>query len=319
MNKETIHIAFLIAILSCAQFAEAQPKKIPRIGWLSIGHGPKVSPPFKQAMRQLGWFHGQNIEVVARFAKEKRDEIPKLAAELVHLNVDVIVAADSSVIRAAKNATDTIPIVMTVVSDPVSLGYVASLARPGGNVTGLSNKMNELNGKRLQILKEAVPSVSHVAMLGPSRYKGWKKVKGVSRSLGVQMQMLAADNPDELEQSFQRLLRERLNGLVVIPSPATNSQRSQIIKFASHNRLPAIYPLTIYVFDGGLISYGPRMDAMLRRAAYYVDRILKGAKPSDLPVEQPMTAELAINVKTATASGIKIMPEVLQQADIVIK
>jgi len=243
-----------------------------------------------------------------------------LRAELVQLNVGLIVAADSSVIPAAKEATNTIPIVMTVVRDPVSQGYVASLARPGGNITGLSIGMRPSGGKRLEILKEAVPSVSRLAVLLPSsRDRGRMKFKSVSQAFGVQTQTFEFGNADELEHALQAVLRIRPNGLMVVASPETNFHRKKIIKFASQNRLPAIYPAAMYVMDGGLMSYGQNLRVRDRRAAYYVDRILKGAKPSDLPVEQPMKAEFAVNLKTAAAIGIKIPPEVLQRADQVIR
>ena len=210
---------------------------------------------------------------------------------------------------------------MTVVRDPVSQGYVASLARPGGNITGLSFGMHPSNGKRLEILKEAVPSVSRMAVLAPSsRDRGRKKkFETVSHAFGVQTQTFEFGNADELEHAFQAVLRMRPNGLMVIAGAETNLHQKQIIKFASQNRLPAIYPAATYVMDGGLMSYGQNLRVRVRRAAYYVDRILKGAKPSDLPVERPMAAEFAINLKAAKEIGLKIPPEVLQRADKVIK
>lgn len=315
VSKKSTTTALALAILVCAHFAGAQTKKIPRIGWLSVGHGPRIPRPFTLGLRELGWVEGRNVTIEARFAEERYDRLPKLAAELVELKVDVIVAADSPVIPAAKDATKTIPIVMGVVRDPVALGYVASLARPGGNITGLSNNVGPLGGKRLQILKETVPSVSRVAIFDPTGRVDWKRMESVSGALGIQFQPLPFKHPDELDSILKAARTERANGLIVNPGPQTNFHRNRIISFASQNRLPAIYASIIYVADGGLMSYGPNLTVMRRRAAYYVDKILKGAKPSDLPVERPMAAEFAINLKAAETIGIKIPPEVLQRAD----
>jgi putative ABC transport system substrate-binding protein len=236
------------------------------------------------------------------------------------MKVDVIVAADAAVIRAAKNATRTIPIVMAIISAPVSAGHVASLARPGGNLTGLSDDLGPLDGKRLQILKEALPSVSSVAIFDPTGRVDWKMMENVSHALGIKLQELPMfKSSDELESVFQATRTIRVDGLLVAASAWTNLHRDKIIKFASQYRLPAIYPTPIYVADGGLMSYGPNIAVLFRRAAYYVDKILKGAKPSALPVERPMTAEFAINLKAAEAIRIRIPPEVLQRADKVIR
>ena len=320
MNRRSAFATLVLSTLICVQFVAAQTNKIPRLGWLSVGYGPKVNPSFRDAMRELGWFHGQNIEVVARFAHEKYDQLPKLAAELVQLNVDVIVAADSPVIRAAKDATNTIPIVMAVVGDPVASGYAASLARPGGNLTGLTNDLGPIDTKRLEILKEALPSISRVIILEPRpNHVDWKILETVSRASGIQLQRLSCKDPQELESLLKIAQTTGANGLITIPSPKTNFHRAKIIDFATHNRIAAIYPLIEYVIDGGLMSYGPNRRMMSKRAAYYVDRILKGAKPSDLPVERPMTAEFAINLRTAKEIGLTLPAEVLQRANSVIK
>jgi putative ABC transport system substrate-binding protein len=320
MKEINVVIIAIIWALTFAHVAEAQKtKKIPRLGWLSVGHGPKVHPNFRQAMRELGWFHGQNIEVVTRFAKEQYDHLPKFAAELVQLNVDVIVAADSLAIPAAKNATSTIPIVMSVVGPPVSRGYVASLARPGGNVTGLTNDLGPVDGKRLQILKEAVPRISRVAIFDPTPNVDWNTLETVSRACGIELERLQFKQPDELESVFKTARSKRVNGLMVTPSPKTNFHRHKIIEFATRNALAGIYPLAAYVRDGGLMSYGPDLRVMQRRAAYYVDKILKGAKPSDLPVERPMVAEFTINLRAAKEIGITLPPEILQRADRIVK
>jgi putative ABC transport system substrate-binding protein len=319
MNKKHAIIALVISTLFFVHVAGAQTKKIPRIGWLSIRHGPTIHPSFIQGLRELGWFVGDNLGIEARFANERHDELPKLARELVRLNVNLIVAADSSVIPAAKEATNKIPIVMTVVRVPVSQGYVASLARPGGSITGLSIAMRPSSGKRLEIFKEAVPSVSRVAVLGPSSYRVGKKFGSVSHALGVQTQRFDFANADELDHTFQAVLRMRPNGLMVGAGAETNLHRKQITKFASQNRLPAIYPVATYVMDGGLVSYGRNLRVRGRRAAYYVDKILRGTKSSDLPVERPMTAAFIFNLKDAKEIGLKIPPEVLQRADKVIR
>lgn len=300
-------------------FTQEQTKRIPRVGWLSVRHGPRIDWPFKQAMRELGWFDGENIDIVTRFASERYDQLPKLAAELVQLNVSVIVAADSTVIRAAKNASRTIPIVMSVVKDPVASGYVASFARPGGNITGLSNNLGPLHGKRLQILREAVPTLSRVGFLAPRGSVDWKTMESLSRKLGVEAQGLPFQYPGELETLFKTVQANRTNGLVITAGPSTNLHRRKIIEFASLNRIPAIYPLALYVAEGGLMSYGPNRRLMHKRAAYFVDHILKGAKPADLPVERPMAAEFAINLKAAEAIRINLPTEVLQRADKVIR
>jgi putative tryptophan/tyrosine transport system substrate-binding protein len=319
MRKRSAITPLAIAILLSVNVAAPQTKNIPRIGWLSVRHGPTVNSHFVDALAELGWTVGENITIEARFAEERYDRLPRLAAELVQLKVDVIVAADSLVISAAKNATRTIPIVMGVVGDSVSLGYVRSVARPGGNITGIANIMG-LTGKRLEILKEVVPGVSHVAVLAPTKnLVDWKKIEAVSRALGVQLYDLRLEHPDTLESAFRAIRTIRANGLLVVASPQTNFRHHEIIKFATRYQLPAVYPLPIYAGDGGLMSYGPDLTIMRRRAAYYVDKILKGAKPSDLPVERPVTAKFVINLKAAEAIRIKIPPEVLQRADTVIK
>jgi putative tryptophan/tyrosine transport system substrate-binding protein len=319
MNTKCAVITLMFSTLIFVSIAGAQTKKIPRLGWLSVGYGPGVNPNFRQAMRELGWFHGENITVETRFAHERYDQLPKLAAELVQLRVDVIAAADSVVIPAAKNATNTIPIVMVVSRDPVSEGYVASLARPGGNITGLTNDLRPISGKRLQILKESVPSVSRVGIIFPRLDVDSKKLETTSRSLGVEPLVVRFEDPDRLDSILNTARTQRINGLMVLSGSQTNRHRTKIITFASQYRLPAMYSLSDYVADGGLMSYGPNLPAMYRRAAYYVDKILKGAKPSDLPVERPVTAEFAINLKAAKAIRIKIPPEVLQRADRVIR
>jgi putative ABC transport system substrate-binding protein len=319
-SRKSAVITVVVSTLILVHVAEAQTKKIPRVGWLSVGHGPRVNPHFRRGMRDLGWLNGQNFVVETRFARKKYDQLPKLAAELVQLKVDVIVTASAPAIPAAKNATRTIPIVITTVGDPVSRGHVASFARPGGNITGLSNDLGPLDGKRLQLLKEAIAPVARVAIFDPTGLVDLKMMENVSRALGIELQKLPRfKRSDELESLFSAIRTNRLNGLIIASSAWTNLHRPEIIKFASQYQLPAIYPGAVYVTDGGLMSYGPNNAVLFRRAAYYVDKILKGAKPSDLPVERPMTAEFAINLKTAKEIGLSIPPEVLQRADKVIR
>jgi putative ABC transport system substrate-binding protein len=309
----------VIASSVCVQIAEAQNKKLPRVGWLSLGRGPTPPVAFIEGLRKLGWYVGENIAIEGRFARERRDDLARLAAELLQLKVDVIVAASSPALPVAKNATRTIPIIMTTNSDPVESGYVASFARPGGNITGLTTNHGSFNAKRLEIFKQAVPRLSRLAVFDPRSRGDWGTIKRAGKGLGIQLDRLHWSHPDALKSLFKATALQRPDGLMVIAGPETNAHRREFIAFASRNRLPAMYPLPIYAADGGLMSFGPNLDVIYRRAAYYVDRILKGAKPSDLPVERPLRAEFVVNLKAAKEIGLMISPEVLQRADIVIR
>jgi len=267
----------------------------------------------------LGWFEGQNLVIEWRFAEASDERLAALAAELVQLRVDVLVAGDSRAIPAAQHATSTIPIVMTVSGDPVAQGYVTSLARPGGNTTGLANMTTQLVGKRLELLTEAVPGVSRVAVLGPTGHPDWSELAVAAQALGLQLHTLPVASPDEFEPALAAAMREHADALIVLPSPITNLHNRQIVNLVAQSRLPAMYALKGYVAVGGLMAYGPSIPALYWRAAYYVDRILKGAKPADLPVEQPMKFEFVINLKTAQALGLTLPPLLLYQADEVIK
>ena len=323
MKAKILVYALPALILITIHLAQAQqPKKIPRIGLLNFGTSEADRPrqqSFLAGLHYLGWVEGQNIAIERRYANESRNQLLDIAAELVRLRVDVIVALDSVAIRPAMQATGTIPIVMAVSGDPVEAGLVDSLARPGGNVTGLSNVSPQLAGKRLELLKETVPGVSKVAVLGPPTHEDWIEIAFAALQQKVRLQTLQVREPEEFEKGFEAARTKRAKALIVLPSPTTNSYPEKIVSLAAKYRLPAMYGLGSYVTVGGLMSYAPRLSALYRRAAYYVDRILMGAKPADLPVEQPTKFELVINLKTAEDLGLTIPPLVLMRADKVIK
>ncbi len=325
MNKQISAVLLATAMLSVFQLAEAQqPKKVPRVGILRLGSPPDpFVEAFRQGLRDLGYMEGKNILIEYRYAEGKSDRLPNLAAELVRIKSDVIVTADTPPIRAVKNATREIPIIMGNVADPVAAGLVASLARPGGNITGLSNLAPELDGKRLELLKETLPIVTRVAWVwdpgNPGLTVRLKQMQAASQALGLKLQALEVRNPEELESAFKAALREHA-GALLVPAVMVSSYRRQIVDFAEKKRLPLIYDTREFVEQaGGLMSYGPDFSDLWRRAAWYVDKILKGAKPADLPVEQPTKFELVINLKTAKQIGLTIPPNVLARADKVIR
>jgi putative ABC transport system substrate-binding protein len=326
VRRKTIGVIVTItlSILAAPIAASAQPQaNVPRIGWLSFGYPPSEADRqrslFLQGLRELGWVEGQNIVIEQRYAEEHSDRLPALAAELVQLRVKVLVLASSAAIPAAKQATSTIPIVMTVSDDPVGRGFVASLARPGGNITGLTDISPQLVGKRLELLKEVVPSMVRLAVLGPPNHADWPEVTVTAQALGIQLQALTVQRPDDFELAFEAATRERADALLVLPSPITTRYHGRIVSLAAQSQLPAIYPVKEFVKVGGLMAYGPSIPDRLQRTAYYVDRILKGAKPADLPVERPMRFELVINLTTAQALGITMPPSLLLLADEVIQ
>jgi putative ABC transport system substrate-binding protein len=278
---------------------------------------------FRQGLRAIGYVEGQNITIEYRYAEGKENRLPDLAANLVHLKVDVIVVGGSQVISAVKNATGTIPVVMGASSDPVGTGLVASLARPGGNITGLTLLSPELSGKRLELLKETVPGVSRIAALShpanPASALMLRETREAARSLGVQLQILEVRGADEFDNAFEAAKKDRAGALNVLGAAFLTAHRKKIVELAAKNRLPAIYNVQQFVEDGGLIFYGPNIPDMFRRATTFVDKILKGAKPADLPVEQPMKFELVINLKTAKQIGLTVPPHVLARADKVIR
>jgi putative tryptophan/tyrosine transport system substrate-binding protein len=306
--------------------ATAQPTKVPRIGFLVASAASANSArveAFRQGLRELGYVEGKNIIIESRFAEGKTDRLPALAADLVRLKVDVIVSAGPAVTRPASEATKTIPIVMAQDGDPVANGFVASLARPGGNITGLATLAPELSGKQLELLKEIVPKLSRVAIIGnstrPGNAQALKEIEFAAGALGVQLQYVDVREPKDIETAFRTQSKGRAEAVLVLNSPVLNSQRKQLTDLAAKNRLPTIYDRREFVDDGGLMSYGTNLADLSRRSATYVDKILKGAKPADLPVEQPTKFELVINLKTAKQIGLTIPQSVLYRADKVIK
>jgi putative ABC transport system substrate-binding protein len=322
-------IAAFIALLTLAlvHLAEAQQaKKVPRIGFLGIASPSTISArieAFRQGLRELGYVEGKNIVIEYRSAEGKLDRLSELAAELVRLKVDVILTTGPAVTRAAKEATVTIPIVMAFDNDPVGSGFVASLARPGGNITGLSALSPEVSGKQLELLKEIAPRLSRVAVLGSSTVPGnaqaLREIELAAKALAVQLQYLEVRDPKDIETVFQEARKGRTDALLVLANAVVTTHRRQVADLAVKSRLPAIYYAAEFVEDGGLITYGVSIADLFRRAATYVDKILKGAKPADLPVEQPMKFELIINLKAAKQIGVTIPPNVLARADKVIK
>src|SRR5262245_7324164 len=321
-----VAIGELFVALTLAVEAQ-QPTTVPRIGYLSPT-SPSVSPAridaFRQGLRELGYVEGKNIVIDYRYAEGKFDRLPALAAELVRLKVDLIVTTGPTVTRAAKEATTTVPIVMATDTDPVGNGFVASLARPGGNVTGLSALAPELSGKQLELLKEIVPSLSRVAVFGTSTNPGnaqmLKEVKLAAGAFGVKLQYLEVRGPKDIEAAFRAGSKERAEAVLYLVAGLVDAgHRTRIAELAVKNRLPAIYQSRRYVEDGGLMSYGVNTADLDRRAATYVDKILEGRTPADLPVEQPTKFEFIINLKAAKQIGPTIPPNVLARADTVIR
>ena len=320
-------ILFAGALLAFAVIVEAQqPKKVPRIGVISQGSlssDARSIKAFREGLRGLGYVEGQNITIEYRYAEGVDERFPILADELVQLKVNVIVAHNTPATRAAKNATQTIPIVMEGVTDPVGTGLVASLAHPGGNVTGLSNVGSDLGGKRLELLKEAFPKVSRVAVLWDSANAGnavWlAEMKVAAGPVRITLQPLDVHGADGFERAFSAIKKEHADALSVLWNAPVNTNRARIVDFAAKSKLPAIYASNLFGDIGGLMSYGTNDADLWRRAATYVDKILKGAKPADLPVEQPTKFEFIVNLKAAKQIGLTIPPNVLAQADRIIK
>ena len=313
-------LALVLLAAPLAASAQQPPGKSARIGLL--GDVPSfLDEAFRQGLRELGYVDGQNIAIEHRSPEWKYERLPGLAADLVRLKMDVIVAASPAATEAAKRATTTIPIVFTVSGDPVADGFVASLARPGGNITGLATIGPELVGKQLEILKGVAPKVSRVAVLqNPNTHRGvLRQAEGAARALGLQLQILEARTPSEIEAAFAAMSRRRADGILVLRDAVFRAQRAQITALAAKNRLPAVYGLREEAEAGGLVAYGASVPQLYRRAATYVDKILKGAKPGDLPVEQPTKFELVINLETAKTLGLTIPPSLLLRADQVIE
>jgi putative ABC transport system substrate-binding protein len=316
------------SLLAAPLAAEAQPAgKVPRIGFLGLNPGanPHLRGAFLQGLRDLGYVEGRNVVIEDRSAAGKLERLPALAAELVTLKVDVIVTGGGTpTALAAKEATRTLPIVFTSATDPVTDGLVTSLAHPGGNVTGLSNLAPELVGKCLEQIKETVPGVSLVAFLWQPGSVGGrtdmlKAAEVAARALRVRLQFVEAGGPADFDRAFSDMTRARAGALAVLGSAIFNSERRRLVDLAAKHRLPTVYTARDFVDAGGLMTYGPNLADLFRRAAVYVDKILKGAKPSELPVEQPTKFEMVINLKTAKALGLTIPPSLLQRADQVIE
>jgi putative ABC transport system substrate-binding protein len=305
--------------------ATAQAVKRLRVGYIS-GASRSIQEPyvevFRQGLRELG-YRDDDIEIEARFAEGHSERLPDFAAELVGLAPETIVAASPPVVAALKQLTSTIPIVMTSAGDPVGLGFVASLAHPGGNITGLSTQSQDMAGKWVEILTTAAPAAKRIAfLLNPANPAYTVVLQGAlqaAQSLGVELMPIDAHTPDELDTAFAALVRERVDALIVWGDPVFISEKSRIVEFAATRKLPAIYQFHDFVAVGGLMSFGPDLKDLYRRAAAYVDKILKGAKPADLPVEQPTKFQLTVNLKTAQALGLTIPPLLLVRADEVIE
>jgi ABC-type uncharacterized transport system substrate-binding protein len=317
-------------LLAAPLAAEAQQAaKVARIGYLAnhVASSPHLPEAFRQGLRDLGYVEGRNLVIEYRDATGKHERLPALAAELVALNVDVIVAANTPGALAAKRATSTLPIAFAAVGDPVTSGLVSSFARPGGNVTGTSGGTPELVGKCLEQLKQAVPGVSRVAVLWqPGAFVGerterdmLKRAEVAARALGLRAQFVEARDSADLDRAFSEVTKARADGLTVLTSAMFISQRRRVVDLAAQNRLPAVYAWREFIDAGGLMSYGPDLADLFRRVATYVDKILKGAKPADLPVEQPTKFELVINLKTAKALGLTIPQSLLVRADEIIQ
>ena len=309
------------------RFVEAQqPAKIQRIGYLTANSSSVELPrieTFRQGLRAFGYIEGQNIAIDYRFTDGKFERLPDVAAELVRLKVDVLVANTTNAALAAKHATSTIPIFFMGVSDPIEAGLVESLARPGGSITGLTNIAPVLSGKRLELLKETVPKLSRVAVLwdpqNPGSTPQWKESELAGKELGLRLHSMRVSRADKFESAFKEAIKAHSAALAVTLNPLANSNQKRVVELAAKNRLPAIYAQEGFVDAGGLMSYGPSFAADGRDAARLVDKILKGAKPADLPVEQPTKFTLMINLKTAKALGLTIPPVVLMRAEKVIK
>ena len=327
-----MRLKILCFMLSAVPFAlcmsadAQQPTKIPRIGILSLTQASVQKArieAFRDALRKLGYVEGQNINIEYRYGNNKSERMPGLAAEMVHLNVDVIVTTGSSATRPAKEATTAIPIVMTSDNDPVGSGFVTSLARPGGNITGLTNISRDLGDKRLELLKEIIRKLSRVAVFrdltNVTEGIGADEIEPTARVLKLQTQSFELAKVDDFDRQFQVIMKWRPGGLMIAGGPLMNAHRKRIVEFAAKNKLPAMYNRDEFVEAGGLVSYAASIIDLTRRAATYVDKILKGRKPADLPVEQPTKFELIINLKAAKQISLTIPPNVLARADRVIR
>jgi putative tryptophan/tyrosine transport system substrate-binding protein len=319
-------LALVVMLAGWVRMAEAQQsKKVYRIGYLSMRSAPSErEEAFKQGLSEFGLVDGENVQIEYRWAKGKTESLPQLAAELVRLKVDVIVVPATAAIEAVKKATTTVPIVMAAAADPVGSKLIASLAQPGGNITGLSLMAPELGGKRLELLRDVLPKLSRVAFLAygadPATGLFVKEAQDIAQKMKLELQPFVVKSFGEIGDAFAKMKSQRMGALVVTPIlVAIADQNRRIVDLALRDRLPAIADLRDFTEAGGLMSYGPRIEALYYRAAYFVDKILKGSRPGELPVEQPRIFETAINLKTAKQIGVTISPEILSRADKVIK
>ena len=326
MKSKLVGMALVATVFVICVRAEAQqPGKVYRIGYISGRSGAEpLDDVFKSALRELGYVEGQNMSVTYRWAEEKLDRLPALAVELVQLNVDVIVTETTQAVWAAKNATTTIPIVMALSGDAVGAGLVASLARPGANITGLTFLGTDVVGKLVELLKEMLPKASRLAYLGNPQIStpelvAFERTQPVAQRLGMTIKFVTARNQNDFKIAFEEIKKTRSDGLIVSPNIIYVQHRKMIANLAAHYRLPAIYGRSDFVDAGGLASYGTSFPHLYRRAAVYVDKVLKGVKPADLPVEQPTKFELVISLKAAKQIGLTIPPNVLARADRVMR
>ncbi len=326
MKVSRVGLIFSLVLLLAPLAADGQQAgKVYRVGllWDSPAMFPDAIEAFRRGLRDLGWVEGQNIVVEHRWSEGRFDRLPDLAEELVRLKVDVIIAPSSIYTGAAKRATSTIPIIFVSHADPIGSGHVASLARPGGNITGLSLMMTETNAKLLELFKEAVPGLSRVAVIWdpatPSHGPGLKAVEAMGRALGLRLQTVAVRSATEFDSAFSAISRDRAGGVLVLSTPLFIAEARRLAELALKHKLPTMFGPRAHAEAGGLMSFGPDRADLWRRGAFYVDKILKGAKPADLPVEQPTKFELVINLKTAKTLGLTIPPSVLIRADQVIQ
>jgi putative tryptophan/tyrosine transport system substrate-binding protein len=327
MSKRNFVFALVAIFLTLSLAVEAQqPTKVPRIGFLGAASASALTDQldaFREGLRELGYVEGKNVVVEYRYADGKVDHVPELAAELVALKVDVIVTYQTPSVLALKKASATIPIVFAMLSFPVENGIVASFARPGGNATGLTVLSEELNGKRLELLKEAAPKVTRVGVLSnltnPTQPLEWKEIQAAAQGLGLKLQSLGVRSSNDFDSVFEAALKQRVQALINLPEALFIVQLNRIVGFAAKNKLPAMYSSPEFVQAGGLMSYGPIITDLWRRAATYVDKILKGTKPAELPVERPTKFYFLINLKAAKQIGLTIPPNVLARADRVIR
>jgi putative ABC transport system substrate-binding protein len=327
MTRHILVFACVLPAVFLPALAEAQqPKSIPRIGFLAVSPPSALSDrldAFRQGLRERGYHEGKNIVIEYRYGEGKPDRVPALARELVQLDVKVIVTGGAQATLPAKRVTSTIPIVMAQDNDPLGSGFVASLARPGGNITGLSNLTAELAGKQLELLKEIMPRLLRLAVLRdltePGNPRAVKETEHAAQGLGVQLYYMEVQGADKIESAFHIAGSKRPDALLVLSSAIFNSNRQQIVILATKNRFPAMYPRAEFVEEGGFMTYGVNTPDLYRRAATFVDKILKGAKPGDLPVEQPTKFDFIVNLKTAKQLGLTIPPNVLARADKVIR